>query len=69
PVAPGVYHLNFFERLKSMLKILREQIEDSSSWLSLQNNRKKKKRYWGMYKKHGTSFGLSHERNLATQAG
>ena len=69
PVAPGVYHLNFFERLKSMLKILREQIEDSSSWLSLQNNRKKKKGYWGMYKKHGTSFGLSHERNLATQAG
>ncbi|MBI5449553.1 hypothetical protein HY948_04545 [Candidatus Gottesmanbacteria bacterium] len=69
PVAPGVYHLNFFERLKSMLKILREQIEDSSSWLSLQNNRKQKKGYWGMYKKHGTSFGLSHERNLATQAG
>ena len=69
PVAPGVYHLNFFERLKSMLKILREQIDDSSSWLALQNNRKQKKGYWGMYKKHGTSFGLSHERNLATQAG
>lgn len=69
PVAPGVYHLNFFERLKSMLKILREEIDDSSSWLALQNNRKKKKSYWSMYKKHGTSFGLSHERNLATQAG
>lgn len=69
PVDPGVYHKNFFERLKSVLMALREQVDDSRSWLSLQNNRKQKKGYWGSYKKHGTSFGLSNERTLATQAG
>ncbi len=69
PVMPGIYHVNFFEKLKSFLKILREQIDDSRTWLSFQNNRKKKMGYWGMYKKHGTSFGLSNERTSATQAG
>lgn len=69
PVNPGIYHANFFERLKSVLKILREQIDDSRSWLGMQSNRKKKKGYWGMYKKHGTTFGLSNERSIATSAG
>lgn len=69
PVQPGVYHLNFMERLRSILKILREQIEDSRSWLMLSTGRKKKKQFWGLYKKHGTQFGLSSERTLATQAG
>ena len=69
PVDPGIYHKNFFERLRLSLKMLREQIDDSRSWLSLYSNRKQKKGYWGMYKKHGTSFGLSNERTMATQAG
>lgn len=69
PVNPGVYHANFFERLKSILKILREQIDDSRSWLTMHTSRKKKMGYWGMYKKHGTTFGLSNERSLATSAG
>ena len=69
PARPGIYHLNFMERLRSVLKILREQIEDSRTWLSLSTGRKKKKQYWGLYKKHGTQFGLSSERTLATQAG
>ena len=69
PVHPGIYHLNFVERLRSILKILREQIDDSRSWLALSTNRKKKKGYWSMFKKHGTSFGLSGERTIATQAG
>lgn len=69
PVDPGIYHQNFFDRLRSVLKALREQIDDSRSWLSLTSSRKQKKQYWGMYKKHGTQFGLSNERTLATQAG
>lgn len=69
PVDPGVYHKNFFERLRSILMTLREQVDDSRTWLSLYNNRKQKRGYWGMYKKHGTQFGLSNERTLATQAG
>lgn len=69
PVDPGVYHVNFFERLRSVLQVLREQIDDSRSWLTLHSSRKKKMGYWGMYKKHGTTFGLSNERSLATSAG
>lgn len=69
PVAPGVYHVTFYEKLRAVLMILREQIDDSRSWLAVHTDRKKKMGYWGMFKKHGTSFGLSNERSLATSAG
>lgn len=69
PVHPGVYHENFFDRLRSIIKVLREQIEDSRSWLALWTQRKQKRNFWGLYKKHGTQFGLSSERTIATQAG
>ncbi len=69
PVDPGIYHKNFFDRLRSVLRLLREQIDDSRTWLNLSSGRKQKKGYWGKYKKHGTSFGLSNERSKATQSG
>lgn len=70
PVDPGIYHVNFFERLRSILKVLREQIDDSRTWLALSAERKQKKLgYWAMFKKHGTTFGLSNERSIATSAG
>lgn len=68
-VHPGVYHLNFYEQLRTFIKVLREQVEDSRTWLASFNTRKKKMGYWGMFKKHGTTFGLSNERSLATSAG
>mgnify|MGYP001592197026 FL=1 len=68
-VNPGVYHVNFYEQLRNFIKVLRQQIEDSGAWLASFNTRKKKMGYWGMYKKHGTTFGLSNERSLATSAG
>jgi hypothetical protein len=70
PVNPGVYHINFFEQLRSFIQLLRETLDDSRVWLQAFNTNSKKKRgYWGQYKKHGTTFGLSNERSLATQAG
>jgi len=69
PPQPGVYHLNFFERLRIVLQLLREQIDDSRTWLACTLNRKQKTGYWRLYKKHGTQFGLSSERTIATQAG
>ncbi len=69
PAHPGIYHVNFLERLRGVIMTLRQNIEDSGSWLSLWSSRSQKKKYWGMYKKHGTSFGLSSERNVSTQAG
>lgn len=68
-VHPGIYHLNFYEQLRTFIKVLRQQVEDSRTWLASFNTRKKKIGYWGMYKKHGTTFGLSNERSLATSAG
>jgi len=69
PVSPGVYHLNFYEHLRTFIQVMREQIDDSRTWLATSSKRKQKKGYWGMYKKHGTTFGLSGERNIATSAG
>jgi hypothetical protein len=69
PVDAGIYHLNFLDQLKSVLLTVRQNIEDGRTWLAAFTNRKQKRAYWGMYKKHGTSFGLSNERSLATQAG
>jgi len=68
-VNPGVYHINFYEQLRTFIKVLRQQIEDSRTWLAAFSARKKKMGYWGMLKKHGTTFGLSNERSLATSAG
>lgn len=70
PVDPGIYHLTFFEQLKQILMSIRERVDDSRTWLATwKANAKKKQGYWGLYKKHGTSFGLSSERTLSTQAG
>lgn len=69
PIEPGIYHVNFYQRLKSLLMLLREQIDDSRTWLMVSKGKKQKKQYWGLYKKHGTKFGLSSERTMATQTG
>lgn len=69
PAKPGVYHVNFFEWLLSLIKNIREKIEDSCVWLRAFQSKKAKRGYWAMFKKHGTSFGLSNERMVATQTG
>lgn len=69
PVKPGIYHLSFFERLRQIIRFFRERIEESRTWLGMMASKKRQKRYWALYKKHGTKFGLSAERVIATQAG
>jgi len=68
-VSPGKYHLNFFEWLLSIIRLARMKIEDSGAWLSAFQSKKAKRQYWAMFKKHGTTFGLSNERVVATQTG
>ncbi len=68
-VDPGIYHLNFYDQLRTFIHVLRQQVEDSRSWLQSFHSRKKKMGYWNMFKKHGTTFGLSNERSIATSAG
>lgn len=66
---PGKYHLNFFEWMLIVIKTARMRVEDSASWLSMFASKKKQKQYWNQFKKHGTTFGLSNERVVATQTG
>lgn len=69
PVKAGKYHLNFFEWMLTTIRSTRQRIEDSSNWASLFASKKTKREYWSLFKKHGTSFGLSGERIVATQTG
>lgn len=66
----GQYHMNFFEWMLLVIRQAREKVEDSGAWLNtVKGKGAKKNGYWGMFKKHGTSFGLSSERSTATQTG
>jgi hypothetical protein len=69
PKKPGKYHLNFVEWLLQNVMQIRLRIEDSSAWLAMFKSKKDKRKYWNMFKKHGTTFGLSNERNVSTQVG
>ncbi|HUQ85384.1 MAG TPA: DUF5660 family protein [Candidatus Limnocylindrales bacterium] len=65
----GTYHENFFDWMINMIRDARKKVEDSGSWMNAAKGKGNKKGYWGMFKKHGTSFGLSNERSVATQVG
>lgn len=65
----GKYHLNFFQMMFSIINSARLRIENASTWLAAMQSKKKQRGYWQMFKKHGTSFGLSNERVVATQTG
>jgi hypothetical protein len=67
---PGTYHLNFFEKLKQFIILMRKQVQDSQSWLEMSYSRKKAQNgYWSGFKKSGTKFSLSSERYMATSSG
>lgn len=69
PTEVGKYHVNFLDWMLITLQTARQKVEDSGAWLSAMKSKKDKKGYWGMFKKHGTSFGMSNERQVATQTG
>lgn len=65
----GTYHLNLFEWMLAVIRSARQKVEDSNAWLGTVKGKGAKKDYWGMFKKHGTTFGLSGERSVATSVG
>ncbi|MBI2430532.1 MAG: hypothetical protein HYV39_00775 [Candidatus Levybacteria bacterium] len=68
----GKYHQSFFEWMLVMIQTARMRIEDAGAWLAAMHGKKNKKKsqnYWNMFKKHGTTFGLSNERVVSTQTG
>ena len=70
PSEGGIYYIRFFEWMIGLVKQLRMKVNEGRIWLQTFNQKKKKRLgYWKMYKKHGTSFGMSQERGLSTQTG
>lgn len=70
PVNPGIYQKNFFEHLRSIIKVLRQNVESSQNWLAAHNSRATKRgSYWGSVKTSGTKFMLSSERYMVTTTG
>lgn len=70
PVVAGVYHLSFLQKIRETIVLFRQKVEQSTTWLSLFNQRNQKQGYyWGQFKKSGQKFMLSQERYSATQVG
>lgn len=69
PVNAGKYHANFVEWVLSMIRGAREKVDNALSWTTALKSKKSQRQYWHLFKKHGTSFGLSGERVVATQVG
>lgn len=70
PKEVGKYHTHFFDWVLTTIRQARMKVEDSGAWLASMSGKKGKKgNYWSEFKKHGTSFGMSNERSVATQTG
>lgn len=69
PKKTGIYYIRFLEWLLVQVRQMRMKVDEGKAWLETFTRRKKKVGYWKMYKKHGTTFGLSQERSLSTQTG
>jgi len=68
-VEGGVYHLNYFQKLKTWIKFMRKSLEDSSAWLQATGSRKTKGYYWAQEAKSGSKYSMSSERNVQMGAG
>jgi len=66
----GLYHLNYFQKLKTWIIFMRKSLEDSSAWLQLGAGRGKRQSYfWGQVTKSGSKYSMSSERNVQMGAG
>ncbi len=65
----GVYHLNYFQKLKTWIKFMRKSLEDSSAWLQMSSGRKSQGYFWTQTGKSGTKYSMSSERNVQMGAG
>jgi len=65
----GIYHLNYFHKLKEWIKFMRKSLEDSSAWLQMSSSRKGKGYFWTQTGKFGGKYSQSSERNVQMGAG
>jgi hypothetical protein len=68
-VDAGVYHLNYFKKLKTWIAFMRKSLNDGAAWLQMSGSRKGKGYYWTQTGKSGTKYSMSSERNVQMGAG
>lgn len=68
-VEGGLYHLNYFQKLKTWLKFMRKSLQDGSAWLEMSSGRKSKGYFWTQEAKSGNKYSQSSERNVQMGAG
>lgn len=62
PARTGQYHLNFFEWMLKEIRDIRKKVSNSRMWLNATYQKKQKRGFWQMAKKHGNDFLMSGER-------
>lgn len=65
----GLYHLNYFQKLKTWIKFMRKSLQDGSAWLEMSSGRKSKGYFWTQEAKSGNKYSQSSERNVQMGAG
>ncbi len=65
----GLYHLNYFQKLKTWIKFMRKSLEDGGAWLQMSSGRKSKGYFWTQEAKSGNKYSQSSERNVQMGAG
>ncbi len=68
-VDPGIYHINFFDKILEFLKNFRKNISHANNWMVSANRRASKKNYWGRLKTGGAKYMLSGEHYSQRSAG
>ncbi len=70
-VNPGVYHISFFEHIKQIIALIKKNVTEANSWLSVFKKRSSQKggTFWANTKKGGTSYMMSGEHSASRSAG
>ena len=64
----GVYHLNYFQKLKTWIIFMRKSLEDASGWMQMSKGRTQG-HFWNQTGISGTKYSMSSERNVQMGAG
>lgn len=65
----GLYHLNYFQKLKTWIRFMRKSLDDGGAWLQMSSGRKSKGYFWTQEAKSGNKYSQSSERNVQMGAG
>lgn len=61
-VNPGVYHLNYFEKIKQFLRTFRKSLQEGELWLEMWKSRSQRSVFWKGFKNKGSQYMFSQER-------